>query len=399
MMCEGDLEEVYRFRSISLKLMTLYLVSVFAVIGINASMHLLTDLPLWTVQSSTLLLFVLGAFSFNKYGARRLSRRLEKMTGIIHAVAEGGGNLRQRLDVTKLQPDETGELGRWTNSFIDNLDTVMGEVIRAADEVKVNSEQLLDRNQDANATTTQVAVAMAQMLSLMESQMAEIGAASGTASDMKEVMDEVVQSARSQFESVRSGTQSIRDVVDTTARTIHTLNTRTSEIGGMVSLISNITSQTNLLALNAAIEAARAGEHGRGFSVVAEEVRDLAARTAQAAQQIGEKIESIQQETELAARFMENSVQDVDRGLKLAEESTSDNTELHEVVAKMFDAIQQINSSSQRHGQHVREVAQASGEMKTVIRALHASSDRLKSTSTNLHQLTGVFQVSAQQRT
>jgi methyl-accepting chemotaxis protein len=395
MMCEGDLEEVYRYRSISFNMMFLYFVSVFAVIGANTAMHLFSNLTLWTLQLSTLLLFGLGALIFNKYGTRNLSRRLKKMTEIIHAVAEGGGNLRQRLDITKLKPDETGELGRWTNSFIDNLDTVIGEVIRAADDVKVNSEKLLERNQDANNTTAQVAVAMEQMLSLMENQIAEISEAFGTAERMKGVMDEVVQSARSQFESVRIGTQSIRDVVDTTVTTIKNLNTRTSEIGGMVTLIRNITSQTNLLALNAAIEAARAGEHGRGFSVVAEEVRNLAARTAQAAQEIGEKVEVIQHETQLAASFMESSVQEIDSGLKLAEEVTSDNTELHDIVAKMFDSIQQINSSSQKHGHHVREVAKVSGEMKTVIRELHTSSDRLKNTSTNLHQLAGVFQVSA----
>lgn len=396
MMCEGDLEEVYRFRSISFKMMSLYALTVFAVIAANAAMHQFTSLPLWAVQSSTLLMFALGALMFKRFGPGKLARRLEKMTEIIHALAEGGGNLRQRLDVSKLKPDETGDLGRWTNSFIDNLDTVIGEVIRAADDVKVNSEQMLDRNQDANATTSQVAVAMEQMLGLMENQMREISTASGTAGQMKEVMESVVKDARSQFESVRSGTQSIRDVVATTAATIQTLNVRTSEIGGMVSLISNITSQTNLLALNAAIEAARAGEHGRGFSVVAEEVRDLAARTSQAAHEIGEKVETIQREAQQAASFMEASVQDVDKGLKLAEEATSDNSELHDIVARMFDAIQQIDSSSQQHGQHVREVAQASGEMKVVIRALHTSSDRLKSTSTNLHQLAGVFQVSNQ---
>ncbi|MDX1491877.1 MAG: methyl-accepting chemotaxis protein [Pseudohongiellaceae bacterium] len=395
MMCEGDLEEVYRFRSISLKMMALYFLTVFTVIGANAAMHLFTSLPLWVTQFSTLSMFGLGALMFRHYGPRKLSRRLEKMTEIIHAVAEGGGNLRQRLDVTKLKPDETGELGRWTNSFIDNLDTVIGEVVRAADEVKVNSEQMMDRNHDANATTEQVAAAMEQMLNLMESQLNEIGTASGTATKMKDVMESVVRDARNQFESVSSGTQSIRDVVEKTAATIQTLNVSTSEIGGMVSLISNITSQTNLLALNAAIEAARAGEHGRGFSVVAEEVRDLAARTAQAAQEIGDKVESIQLEAKQAADFMESSVQDVDRGLKLAEEASSDNSGLHEVVARMFDAIQQIEQSSQQHGHHVREVAQASGEMQNVIRALYTSSDRLKSTSTSLHRLAGGFQVSA----
>jgi methyl-accepting chemotaxis protein len=233
------------------------------------------------------------------------------------------------------------------------------------------------------------------MLELVHTQLQEISNASGTASDMKKVMETVVEQARSQFESVRTGTQSIRDVVETSARTIHTLNNRTSEIGNMVSLISDITSQTNLLALNAAIEAARAGEHGRGFSVVAEEVRNLAGRTASVAQEIGEKIETIRNESQTAAAYMETSVADVDRGLRLAEEASTDNSQLHQIVERMFDIIHHIDNNSQQHGHHVREVTSASHTMNKVVRALQTSSDRLKNTATKLHQLAGVFQVTA----
>lgn len=393
MMCEGDLEEVYRFRSISYRFVKLLSVIMATVFGANLALHHLSDLPLWGVHAVTGGLLAAGIIFFNRWGPRRLSRRIGKMTEIIHALGEGGGNLKQRLDPSKMGDDETGDLGRWTNSFIDNLDGIVGEVIRSADDVKGNSEQMLRRNDGANATMTQVAASMEQMLGLVEEQIGEISNASGTATEMKRIMEAVVHEAREQYESVNAGTQAIRNAVENSAKTIHQLNERTAEIGGMVSLISDITNQTNLLALNAAIEAARAGEHGRGFSVVADEVRGLAARTADAASEIEGKIATIQEEAAQAATFMESSVEDVDRGLRLAEEGKSDNSELHAIVERMFEIIRHIEAHSQEYGQQTREVVGASGEMRKVIRALHGASDRLRGTATNLHHLTSAFQV------
>jgi methyl-accepting chemotaxis protein len=395
MMCEADLEEVYRYRSIAYTHMKMYSATVATGFVANAFMQGWTELSNTSVNIITLLLLIAGGLVFHQRAARRLGRRLGKMTEVIHTIAEGGGNLRQRLDTSKLAFDETGDLGRWTNSFIDNLDHIVGEVIRAADEVMKNSDNLLTRNSEAQNSSDHVADSMEKMLSLVHNQLQEISNASGTASEMKKVMENVVQDAREQFESVRTGTQTIRDVVEASAKTIHALNNRTSEIGSMVSLISNITSQTNLLALNAAIEAARAGEHGRGFSVVADEVRSLAARTSSVASEIGQKIEVIRTEAQQAAVFMESSVADVDRGLRLAEEASTDNTQLHLIVDRMFDIIHHIASNSQQHGHHVRDVASASQTMNKVVRALQISSDRLKNTATKMHQLAGSFQVTS----
>ncbi len=395
MMCEADLEEVYRFRSLTYTQMKIYAATVGSAFGANMLLHGMSDWSALSINIVTLLLLFVGGLVFRQRAPRRLARRLGKMTEVIHTIAEGGGNLRQRLDTSKLAFDETGDLGRWTNSFIDNLDHIVGEVIHAADDVMKNSDSLLTRNSEARSSSDHVADSMDKMLDLVQNQLQEISNASGAASEMKQVMETVVRDARTQFESVRAGTQSIRDVVETSAKTIHALNKRTTEIGNMVSLISNITSQTNLLALNAAIEAARAGEHGRGFSVVAEEVRNLAARTADVAHEIGEKIEAIRTEAQEAAAFMETSVADVDRGLRLAEEASTDNSQLHQIVERMFDIIHHIDSNSHQHGHHVRNVASASQTMNKVVRALQVSSDRLKNTATKMHQLTGSFQVTS----
>jgi methyl-accepting chemotaxis protein len=208
-------------------------------------------------------------------------------------------------------------------------------------------------------------------------------------------MDTVVREAREQFESVRSGTEDIRNIVETSAKTVKSLNNRTVEVGKIIGVITEITNQTNLLALNAAIEAARVGDHGRGFSVVAKEVRGLASRTSVSASEIQKMVEGIQQESQEAVSFMEIGVQNVDRSLKITEEASSENTYLHNLVEQMFSIINQLDQNSQRHGDTARRVGISAKQMNGSIGTLQDRSVSVKNTAHRLSQLVSVFQVSA----
>ena len=394
MMCEGDLEEVYRRRSISFSQMKLFIATLVAIMATNIGLQHLTSLPQLAIDGISAVTAALGTWFFYALGPARLSRRLNEMTEVIRTIAEGEGNLRQRLDAERMVADETGDMGRWINSFIDNLDGIVGQVIKAAGEVKNNNEIMHSHNAAAQQISTEVSSATDEMLQRVEAQLGDIQHAANTAERMKLAMSEVVSNAKEQYESVRAGTQAIRDVVDTSAKTVHSLDSRTAEIGNIVSVITEIADQTNLLALNAAIEAARAGEQGRGFSVVADEVRNLASRTANATRDIGSMIDGIQKETQKAVGFMERGVEDVDRSLKLTEEASSDNSGLHEIVEEMFEIIQQIDAGSQQNESTVRSVSGASGDMRHSIGELQGSAGRVRNTANKLHQLVGQFQVS-----
>lgn len=395
MMCESDLEEVYRRRSLSVRMMTSLSGSLAVGLGASYGLQYWLNLPALPGMLLNFVFVMLSVMLFWQVGIRPLSHRLGAMTEVIRNLAEGQGNLSQRLSSDHIVADETGDMARWINSFVDNLDGIVAQVIRAADDVGENSQTMQARNRIALDSATSVDEAAETMLSLVESQLVAISQASGTAEVMKSAMEEVVAKAREQFESVRSGTQAIRDIVQTSARRVQALNQRTVEIDEMVALITDITAQTNLLALNAAIEAARAGEHGRGFSVVADEVRALAARTETAAHEISARIERIQKESVDAVRFMESGVEDVDRSLQLAEQSTSDNTELHDSVAQMFDIIKHIDRHSQEHGGHARSVAEITTRMHQAVGELQLSSDQVKGTAAKLQQLVGAFEVSS----
>ncbi|WP_166361599.1 methyl-accepting chemotaxis protein [Pseudomonas akapageensis] len=395
MMCEADLEEVYRRRSLSHGLMKPYLATMVGLFACNVLVQRFSGLEqLWVdgVQGVSMLL---AALLFSALGPRRLATRLNDMTEVVRAIAEGEGNLRQRLDTATMANDETGDMGRWINSFIDNLDAVVGQVISASHTVGQTNETMLGRSQAASATSGEVADAIHRMMIIVEGQLGEIQQASLTAEDMKKAMDEVVLRAREQFEAVQTGTQSIRDVVARSAASVQQLDQRMVEIGTFTGLITDITNQTNLLALNAAIEAARAGEHGRGFAVVADEVRTLATRTASAAQHIREMIEGLQGETRKAVAFMEGGVEDVDNSLRLAESASSENLQLHQAVDNLFGIIQQLNEKSLDCGQTIKQVDQSCGDMRQTVVVLQSSAERVRINANKLQKLVGQFEVSS----
>ncbi len=395
MMCEADLEEVYRRRSLSVGLMKTYLLTVITLFVTGSLLQAFSGLSETALYLLNGVLLVLGAWAFASFGPRRLAARMQAMTEVIRTLAEGEGNLRQRVDSSAMPRDESGDMARWINSFIDSLDGVVGQVIQVSKHVRQDNELMLVRSSEAGQTTSDVAESIHQLLLLVEEQLGEIQQASMTAEEMKTAMDEVMRRARERFDTVRKGTESIRDVVQRSAQSVQLLDSRMGEIDEIVGLISDVTTQTNLLALNAAIEAARAGDHGRGFAVVAGEVRSLALRTAKAAEDIRGKVESLQSETRQAVSFMQGGVQDVDSSLRLTEEASSENVHLHEAVERMFEIIKGLNERSLHYGQTIRGVDQASSEMGQTLGVLQDSAERVRHTAGKLHQLVGRFRVSA----
>ncbi|MHB1286542.1 MAG: methyl-accepting chemotaxis protein [Leptospirales bacterium] len=396
MMCEGDLEEVYRRRSLSFRFMRLYLGINLLLWMVNISLEHVPGWPSWLGNAITAPLFLLGAWIFYRWGLGPFGKRLQEMTEVIRTISEGGGNLRQRLDNKKFSADESGEMGRWINSFIDNLDGIVGQVIQTSDQVAKTNQQMLHKNKEANIASFQLVSSIGSMLESLEKQMVEIQTASNTASEMKSVMGNVMASSKEQFMTVRSRTGGIRSSIEDSKGSIQTLQARTDEIGKIVDVIQEIADQTNLLALNAAIEAARAGDQGRGFAVVAQEVRKLAERTTSSTVDIRSMIHTVQGEARKAVTIMENSMSGVEEGLRFAEDAASDHSGIEGVVRRMGETIEAIAQSSEQHSQSARETSTITTGMQGAVEALRGSVEKVQFAAGQLQQLVGQFQVSRQ---
>ncbi len=396
MMCEADLEEVYRFRSMSFRMMSIYLSIVLITWLMTMSVSFLFEMSTFMNEVISLILLFFGAFSFYHIGSSPLSARLQEMTEMIREIAEGGGNLTRRLDRAKKHVDETNDMARWINSFIDNLDNIVGSVTNAAVEMKQTNSELIEKNQQTTQISQEVIRAIDEILTSLDVQMRDINTASSNAGEMSHAMEKALDTAKSQFEMVSTRTQVIRESIMTSTENIITLNKSTEKIGDIVSVISDIADQTNLLALNAAIEAARAGEEGRGFAVVADEVRKLAERTNRSTDEIRNMINSVQEQARHAVNVMEEGMQKMEEGLKLAESSATDNSELYSIFNKMFRIIQHIAHSSAAHSEQVQSVAGSTNSMRTVLSEFSLSAMQSQYTSSKLYQLVNQFQVSKQ---
>lgn len=391
MMCEGDLEEVYRRRSVSYQLSLRFSLLMLMLLFINIGLDYSDIGLLWGSLINTFSAGI-GLLLFRATSAKPMAQGIASMADIIRNIAEGGGNLKQRLDLKQVKRDETGDLSRWINSFIDSLDCMVGQVISLANDSRSASSHLMEQNHLADERIRHVMEDVHQMLDGAHQQEGEIEKASETAHAMRDGMEVVVARAKQQFELVKEETQSIRAIIERSAESIVSANERSKEIGNTVTVINDIAAQTNLLALNAAIEAARAAEHGRGFAIVADEVRTLAIRTARATQDIGDGLKVVQDETLQAVKTMESGMAEMESRLKKVETATEDNSELYEKVQTLFDTIENIASTNQHQSKQTSGVAESTGLMNTMISKLSSSSEVAHNAAHKLKLITGQFQ-------
>ena len=295
------------------------------------------------------------------------------------AAAEASAARQQaRLDKERADAqaaiDRKQALHKMADEFEAGIMGVVQAVADAAAQMQTSAEVLSATAQQTNSQAATVAGA-SEMASVNVQTVAT--AAEELSSSINEISRQVAECSRI--------TQQASDEAGRTNKMVESLVIATDKIGQVVQLISSIAGQTNLLALNATIESARAGEAGKGFSVVANEVKNLAAQTGKATEEIGAQIAAVQEETRRAVSGIRRidqvieQVRQISSGIASAvEEQGAATGEIAQNVAQASVGTQEVSETIGGVTQAAAETGEAAAHVLAAAQGLSQQSDNLK---------------------
>lgn len=273
--------------------------------------------------------------------------------------ADGKLDLAVKLNRENKIVKPFAELIDQVKSLIELASNLTDEVVRGCGKMELAAHNMFEISKNTDQEIAMVSASSEEIAQTMQLSTEQ----TTLASDKATAAQSASQTTRDSISNTSRTIDSLRNTLNTAAKTNSALNEQCSHISDAMRSITAVAEQTNLLALNAAIESARAGEHGRGFAVVADEVRTLAIRSKESADQITSITEQLVAQTASSVEQMQTCIQLVDEAVISSNNATSAMTEIMTQIREASESMTEIATSAVEQETASSSIAQSTARL------------------------------------
>lgn len=378
------------FRSIYLPFRTANGTTIVAVADADLGVVHKTLRTLLIKEAGAGLILILIAAAVSFWLGNLVTRPLERLLTAMRQLNSGEADLTVRLD--DRQQDETGRIAGAFNQFIGELhkliSTVQTETNRLNQGVQ-DIEKVVDQLARESRSQSDLVSETAATIEEVTVSIAHIADSTSQVERSVSHADEGARNSAQAMSTMRQRTDSMETTLHALAESISRLDHESKQINNITNVIKDIANQTNLLALNAAIEAARAGEQGRGFAVVADEVRSLAERTAQATVEIESLLGTICSETAQAVERTTATAAGAEAGRQTVADVGDRIVAMQQEMQGVLTQINEISAATREQSLATEQIAQVSERISQQVNTTDQALQQTRHTLAGINQMAG----------